>query len=81
MRSAYKELETQVESVAARAAKSDLVRRTVLDQAGEFTLADLSAQLPGVSPQLIKKMLGEFKRDGCIRLEGRGRGARWNVLD
>ena len=81
VRSAYKELETQVESAPARAAKSDLVRRTVLDQAGEFTLADLSAQLPSVSPQLIKKMLDELKRDGRIRLEGRGRGAKWNVLD
>ena len=80
VRSAYKELETQMESLAARPAKSDLVRRTVLDQAGEFTLADLSAQLPGLSPQLIKKMLGELKRDGRIRLEGRGRGAKWSVL-
>lgn len=77
VRSAYKELERQVESVEARPAKSDLVRQTVLAQVEEFTLADLAAQLPAASPQLIKKVLAELKKAGSVRLAGRGRGARW----
>ena len=69
-----------MESTEARPAKSDLVRQTVLAQVEQFTLADLSAQLPSASPQLIKKILAELKREGKVRLAGRGRGARWEVI-
>jgi Fic family protein len=81
VRAAYKELEAQITSAPARPAKSDMVRRTILEQVGEFMLADLSAQFPSSSPQLIKKVLSELKRDGRVHLEGRGRGAKWNVLE
>ena len=77
---AYKEFERQVESTEARPAKSDLVRQTVLTQVGQFTLGDLVAQLPAASPQLIKKVLAELKKQGKVHLVGRGRGARWEVL-
>ncbi len=79
LRRAYKEFEHQVESVGARPAKSDLVRRTALGQVGPFTLADIAVQLPSVSPQLIKKVLAEMKNAGQVRLDGRGRGARWEI--
>ncbi|WP_321472348.1 Fic family protein [uncultured Paludibaculum sp.] len=79
LRRAYKELEYQVESVEARPAKSELVRRTVLSQVEPFTLADMAAQLPSASPQLIKKVLAEMKKASQVRLAGRGRGARWEV--
>lgn len=79
LRSAYKEFEHQVESVEARPAKSDLVRQTVLGQVEPFTLADMVAQLPAASSQLIKKVLAEMKKAGQVRLVGRGRGARWEV--
>jgi Fic family protein len=79
LRGAYKEFQHQVESVEARPAKSDLVRQTVLGQLGPFTLADMVAQLPAASSQLIKKVLAEMKRAGRVRLTGRGRGANWEV--
>ena len=79
IRRAYQALELQVESVGARPAKSDLVRQTILAQVGQFTLADLAAQLPAVSPQLIKKVLAELKHAGQVGLAGRGRGALWDV--
>jgi hypothetical protein len=80
LRQAYKELERQVESVEARPAKSDLVRQSVLGQVEQFTLGDLAAQMPAVSPQLIKKVFAELKKQGRIRLAGRGRGARWEIV-
>jgi len=79
LRNAYKEFERQVESVEARPAKSDLVRQTVLAQIETFTLADMAAQLPAVSPQLVKKVLAEMKKARQVRLIGRGRGARWEI--
>ena len=80
MRRAYQELEQQIELVEARPAKSDLVRQTILAQVEQFTLGDLSAQLPSASSQLIKKVLAELKKAGKVRLTGRGRGARWEIV-
>lgn len=80
LRLAYKEFERQVESTEARPAKSDLVRQTVLAQVEQFTLGDLAAELPSASTQLIKKILTELKKQGKIRLVGRGRGARWAII-
>lgn len=69
-----------MESVEARPAKSGLVRQTVLAQMEKFTLADMTAQLPAASSQLIKKVLAEMKKNGRVQLVGRGRGARWEVV-
>ena len=80
LRSAYQEFERQVGSVEARPAKTDLVRRTIAVQTEPFTLADMTAQLPAASPQLIKKVLAEMKHAGQVRLIGRGRGARWETV-
>ena len=77
---AYGEFELLMESTESRPAKSDIVRHTILNQIERFTLADLTAQIPSVSPQLIKKILSELKNQGKINLEGRGRGARWEVI-
>jgi Fic family protein len=77
---AYREFERQVELVEARPAKSDLVRQAVLAQVEQFTLGDLAVQLPAASPQLIKKVLAKMKNQGKIRLTGRGRGARWEIV-
>jgi Fic family protein len=79
LRSGYREFERQVEFTGVRPAKSELVQRTVMEQVGRFTLADLVQQSPAVSPQLIKKVLAELKREGKIRLTGRGRGASWEI--
>ena len=80
LRRAYDELDLQMGSVEARPAKGDLVRQTILTQVELFTLGDLAAQVPAASPQLIKKVLAEMKQQGKVRLFGRGRGARWEVV-
>lgn len=77
VRGAYREFERQIESAGARPAKSELVRQTVRSQVESFTLADLVAQIPAASPQLIKKVLAEMKEAGETKLAGRGRGAMW----
>lgn len=79
LRSGYREFERQVESSGVRPAKSEMVYRTALEQVGHFTLGELRQQAPAASPQLIKKVLAELKREGKLRLTGRGRGAYWEV--
>jgi Fic family protein len=80
LRSAYKEFAHRIEAAEKGAPKSDLVRHTLLTQVEPFTLAEMSAQLPAASPQLIKKVLAELKQAHRVRLEGRGRGARWETI-
>lgn len=81
VRRVYQEFAAQVQSVEARPAKSELVRKAILAQVGSFSLADLREQLPAVSVQLVKKLLTEMKRTGEVRLTGRGRGALWERCD
>jgi Fic family protein len=77
LRRAYQEFAKQVESPGAAGGKSELVRRTVAAQTGPFALAELLAECPGASPQLVKKVLAEMKKSGRVRTTGRGRGAKW----
>jgi Fic family protein len=80
VRRAYAEFSQEVEASAGRPAKTDLARRAAEAQVGPFTLADLRAAAPGVSPQLLKKVLQDLQREGKVRLVGRGRGARWQLV-
>ena len=79
LRNAYQDFGRQMEFAAARPAKSELIRRTVLTQVEPFTLADMAAQLPAASSQLIKKVLTELKAAKRVKLTGRGRGAIWEL--
>ncbi len=80
LRRAYQEFAAQVESTSRRSTKGDMVRKSILSQVGPFTLGDLRGQLPGVSVQQVKKILGEMKKNTQVHLIGRGRGARWEVV-
>ncbi len=77
LRAGYKEFADKAESRAGAPAKTEAIRHAVLEQAGPFQLADLSAELPGVSGQMIRKVLAEMRSEGTLRLSGRGRGAWW----
>lgn len=79
LRRAYVEFSQQVERSAGQPAKTELARQVIEGQVGPFTLADIQSQLPGISSQLLKKVLAELKAAGQVSLTGRGRGARWMV--
>ena len=80
LRSAYQAFEEQVTSSRPRAGKGDLVQQIVLAQPDSFTLADIAAQVPAASQQLIKKVLATLKKDGQVQVIGRGRGAFWRMI-
>jgi Fic family protein len=75
---AYHEFAERVEN-AESMGKAELVRHTITRQIGDFTLAELQAECPSVSNQLIKKVLSELKNDGKVKLSGHGRGAKWTL--
>ena len=80
LRQAYKEFQQKVESTQSRIAKTEIVKQVILSQVEQFTLADLSKQLPSTSNQLIKKVLYELKKQEKVRLTGKGRGAIWQII-
>lgn len=80
IRRGYEELARQVES-AEDIGKSELIRQAILRQPGAFALADIQASCPSVSGQLIKKVLAQLKGEGKVSLSGRGRGARWRIME
>ena len=40
-------------------------------------MAELQQVLPALNRQMIRRLLGELRADGLIRLEGSRRGAKW----
>lgn len=81
VKEAYRELAERVSLQEGYSeGKSELVRQKVLSQVGPFALSDLTHDLQSVSPQLVKKILSQLKEEGRLKLSGKGRGARWQVV-
>lgn len=79
LRQAYREFSEKVENASGHPVKSDLVRRIIMEQLGPFSLSEILALAPSVSPPLVKKVLMSAKRKGTVKLSGRGRGALWEL--
>ena len=78
LRSAYRELETRAAELAPRrGAKTAAIEAAVAVFRGEFTRRDLERACPGVSPELIRKVLRELQKAGRVEALGRGPGAGW----
>ncbi len=78
VKTACRELETRVGQMAApRGAKTQLVEQALARRTGSFTLADLERACPGVSRDMIRKVLKTLRRRGRLSCTGRGPAARW----
>jgi Fic family protein len=60
-----------------RGAKTALVEAAVAAFPGRFRLAELEQTCPGVSRDLIRRVLRQLKKAGRVESEGRGPGAFW----
>jgi Fic family protein len=79
LRQAYRDFAQKVETASGRPTKSDLLRRAIMDQVGQFTLSEILAIVPAASSQLAKKVLLAMKQEGAVKVTGRGRGAVWET--
>lgn len=78
VRRAYREFEERVGQMKTpRGAKTALVEAAIEGFPGEFTLADLERACPGVSRDMIRRVLRDLQRAGRVACLGRGPGARW----
>ncbi|MCI0718634.1 MAG: Fic family protein, partial [Acidobacteria bacterium] len=75
---AYVEFEQRVGQIKTpRGAKTALVEASIAAFPGEFTLADLERACPGVSRDMIRRVLRDLQKSGHVTCLGRGPGARW----
>lgn len=75
---AYREFEERAGQVKSpRGAKTALVEATISAYLGEFTLSDLEHACPGVSRDMIRRVLRQLQKTGKVECVGRGPGAAW----
>jgi Fic family protein len=78
IKTAYAEFERRVGEVRADPGeKSAMVLRAVERMVGDFSVAQLQQQCPGVSLDLIRRVLKDLQRDRQVQCLGRGRAALW----
>ena len=75
---AYQEFEKRVGQVKSpRGAKTDFVESAIHGFKNEFTLSDLEKACPGVSHDMIRRVLKDLQQAKKVECLGRGPGAKW----
>lgn len=78
LKQAYGEFEGRVNQTASpKGAKTELVEAAVESMKSSFTLADLERACPGVSRDMVRRVLRQLKVSGKVESLGRGPGAQW----
>lgn len=78
---AYKEFEERAGSIKPRkGAKAEIVELAVKRQVGEFTLADIIQECPGISRDMVRFVFKRLAKEKRIKCLGKGQSARWKNL-
>lgn len=78
LKEAYKYLDDRLKSLpGTKGSKSDLIIDYINNSVGRFSVADIKYHTPGVSIDLIRRILKDLHKEGKITNTGRGRNARW----
>jgi Fic family protein len=78
VRRGYREFEQRAGQVKTpRGAKTALIEAAIDAFPGDFTLNDLERACPGVSRDMIRRVLRDRQKAGSVTCLGRGPGATW----
>jgi len=78
LKAACREFENRLGQIKApRGEKSEIVINAINRTAGDFSVADLQRECPGVSVDMIRHVLKGLRRNGDVKCLGRGRSALW----
>ena len=78
LKTSYREFEDRVGQIkSSRGAKTDLVEAAIKGFSGEFSLNDLERTCPGVSRDMIRRVLRDLQNAKKVECLGRGPGALW----
>ena len=76
LKNVYKEFESRFANTQApRGEKSELVINVINSFTGTFTVRQIEQQCPGVSRELIRKIMKQH--DTCLKCTGKGPAAVW----
>jgi hypothetical protein len=78
LKEAYREFEERVgQPKSPRGAKTELVESAINSFSREFTLSELERVCPGVSREMMRRVLKQLQKAGRVECHGRGPAARW----
>lgn len=78
---AYKEFEQRLGQMKSpRGAKTELVEHAIETISGDFGITDLERLCPGVSRDMIRRLLRDLKAAKRVECLGRGPGAKWRKM-
>lgn len=81
LKEAYNRLDERIKSIPdSKGSKSDLILNYIENTVGKFSVSDIKYHTPGVSIDLIRRLLKDLQKQGIIQSTGRGRNARWEKL-
>ena len=75
---AYREFEERVGRIRrGRGGKTEMIEAAVARRIKQFGIAEIEAECPGVSREMVRHVLRRMRDDGRLELRGHGRGAKW----
>ena len=78
LKAAYREFADRVgQTKAPRGAKTDQVKSAIQQFLREFTVGELELRCPGVSRDMVRRVLRERQAAGEVECHGRGPAAKW----
>jgi Fic family protein len=78
LKMAYREFEERLGRIKSpRGAKTELIQRAVRDFPSKFSVRDLERACPGVSRDMVRRVLRDLQSQGEVECLGRGPGAVW----
>jgi Fic family protein len=78
LRRAYREFEQRVGKIKSpRGTKTALVEAAIVSFSSEFSLTDVERACPGVSRDMVRRVLRDLQKAGTVECLGRGPGASW----
>jgi Fic family protein len=81
LKMAYRGFAERVGEIRApRGSKTDLVLAAINRFAGEFTVAQVEQSCPGVSRDMVRRVLRAQQNANAVACEGRGPAARWKKM-
>lgn len=81
IKESYKSLDESISNIPnSKGNKSDLIYKYIENSVSSFNISEIKYNVPGVSIELIRKILKEMKKEGKIKNLGRGRDSRWEKI-
>jgi hypothetical protein len=78
LKMAYREFEDRMGRIKSpRGAKTELIARALMGFSSGFSVRDLERACPGVSRDMVRRVLRDLQARGDVECLGRGPGALW----